>query len=78
MLNVVAERRGTLASYEVAGVGEQNEFVPRGTMESGGRFHRPVRTNFAWGRKPGTLCRANFRCSFGAENAGQQLDGILG
>ena len=55
MLNVVAERRGTLASYEVAGVGEQNEFVPRRTTESGGRFHRPIRTDFAWGRKPGTL-----------------------
>jgi hypothetical protein len=27
-----------LASYEVAGVGGQNGFVPRGTMESGGGF----------------------------------------
>ncbi len=34
----VAERRGKLASYEVAGVGEQNEFVPQGTMETNGRF----------------------------------------
>jgi hypothetical protein len=30
----VAERRGKLASYEVAGVGGENEFVPQGTMES--------------------------------------------
>jgi hypothetical protein len=29
----VAPRRGKLASYEVAGAGGQNEFVPRGTME---------------------------------------------
>jgi hypothetical protein len=29
----VAERQRKLASYEVAGVGGQNEFVPRGTME---------------------------------------------
>jgi hypothetical protein len=25
---IVAERRGKLASYEVAGVGKQNKFVP--------------------------------------------------
>ncbi|HZF02064.1 MAG TPA: hypothetical protein VE344_09230 [Methylomirabilota bacterium] len=30
---IVAERRGKLASYEVAGVGGQNKFVPKGTVE---------------------------------------------
>ena len=34
----VAERRGKLASYEVAGGGEQNKFVPRGTVEASGHF----------------------------------------
>jgi hypothetical protein len=34
----VAERRGKLASYEVVRVGGQNEFAPRGTMESSGCF----------------------------------------
>jgi hypothetical protein len=35
---IVAKRRGKLASYEVAGVGEQNESVPQGTTESSGHF----------------------------------------
>ena len=29
----VAEQRGKLASYEVAGVGEQNKFVLQGTVD---------------------------------------------
>ena len=34
-----------------------------GTMENDGRFRRPFRTDFVWGRAPGTLCRANFQSS---------------
>jgi hypothetical protein len=48
---IVAERRGKLASYEVAGVGGQNKFVPQGTMEASGHFPASFQDAMICGRE---------------------------
>jgi hypothetical protein len=44
----------------------KNESRPEGTVEKAPCFHRPFRTKFVLDDEPGTVCRANFHCSFRA------------
>ncbi len=61
-VKTVAKRRRKLAGYEVAGVGEQNTFVPQVTMENQerGRLVR-VRQGVEFAGEPPALLRSKER-----------------